>query len=81
MGTQDVEAAIMLPTPGVAVEYDMCGDAGLLYASLRAFNRWLEEDWDTVAQAGIPIAFHMSNSGYNTSTGRCGQRSRTPPPT
>jgi hypothetical protein len=45
MDAQGVEAAIMLPTLGVAVEYDMRGDTGLLYASLRAFNRWLEEDW------------------------------------
>ena len=130
MDAQGVEAAIMLPTLGVAVEYDMRGDTGLLYASLRAFNRWLEEDWgygddgrifavpmlslvdldqamtelrrvidagarlvhlapgpvaggpgadggrspadpvfdafwDTVAEAGIPVVFHVSNSGYN----------------
>jgi predicted TIM-barrel fold metal-dependent hydrolase len=128
MDTQGVEAAILLPTLGVAVEYDMRGDTGLLYASLRAFNRWLEEDWGygadgrvfsvpmlslidlgeavkelhrvidagarivhlapgpvvgapgagrspadpyfdpfwaTAAEAGIPVAFHVSNSGYN----------------
>jgi hypothetical protein len=45
MDTQGVEAAILLPTLGVSVEYDMRRDTGLLYASLRAFNRWLEEDW------------------------------------
>jgi hypothetical protein len=39
MDAQGVEAAIMLPTLSVAVEYDMRGDAGLLYASLPAFNR------------------------------------------
>ncbi|MGH3249492.1 MAG: amidohydrolase family protein [Trebonia sp.] len=128
MDSQGVEAAILLPTLGVAVEYDMRGDTGLLYASLRAFNRWLEEDWGygadgrvfavpmlslvdlgeamkelhrvieagarmvhlapgpvvgapgtgrspadpyfdqfwaTAAEAGIPVAFHVSNSGYN----------------
>lgn len=128
MDTQGVEAAILLPTLGVSVEYDMRRDAGLLYASLRAFNRWLEEDWgygadgrvfavpmlslidldeavkelrrvidagarivhlapgpvasgpgagrspadpyfdpfwSTAAEAGIPVAFHVSNSGYN----------------
>jgi predicted TIM-barrel fold metal-dependent hydrolase len=128
MDAQGVEAAILLPTLGVAVEYDMRGDSGLLYASLRAFNRWLEEDWGygadgrvfavpmlslvdlgeamkelhrvieagarlvhlapgpvvgvpgsgrspadpyfdpfwaTAAEAGIPVAFHVSNSGYN----------------
>src|SRR5262249_5444011 len=130
MDDQGVEAAIMLPTMGVSVEYDMRGDPGLLYASLRAFNRWLEEDWGygadgrifavpmlslvdlgqamrelrrvldagarrvplapgpvcggpggpggrspadpefdpfwgCVAEAGIPVVFHVSNSGYN----------------
>jgi predicted TIM-barrel fold metal-dependent hydrolase len=130
MDAQGVEAAILLPTMGVSVEYDMRHDPGLLYASLRAFNRWLEEDWGygadgrvfavpmlslvdlgqamaelhrvidagarlvhlapgpvavgpggaggrspadpafdpfwaTCAQAGIPVVFHVSNSGYN----------------
>jgi hypothetical protein len=134
MDAQGVEAAILLPTLGVAVEYDMRGDTGLHYASLRAFNRWLEEDWGyggdgrifavpmlslvdldeamkelhrvieagarmvhlapgpvvggtvaggsagsgrspadpvfdpfwaTAAEAGVPVAFHVSNSGYN----------------
>jgi predicted TIM-barrel fold metal-dependent hydrolase len=129
MDAQAVEAAILLPTMGVAVEYDLRGDADLLYASLRAFNRWLEEDWGhgadgrvfavpmlslidldqaltelrrvidagarlvhlapgpvaygssrsgrspadpvfdpfwaTCAEAGIPVVFHVSNSGYN----------------
>jgi hypothetical protein len=45
MDGQSVEATIMLPTLGVAVEYDMRDDVELTYASLRAFNRWLEEDW------------------------------------
>jgi predicted TIM-barrel fold metal-dependent hydrolase len=123
MDGQNVEATIMLPTLGVAVEYEMRDDAELTYASLRAFNRWLEDDWGygadgrifgvpmlslldldeamkelhrvidagarlvhlcpgpiggrspadpvfdpfwaTVAQAGVPVAFHVSNSGYN----------------
>ncbi|NKQ54446.1 amidohydrolase [Amycolatopsis sp. K13G38] len=120
---QGVEATIMLPTLGVAVEYDLRDDVDLSYASLRAFNRWLEEDWGfgsegrifgvpmlslldlgqamtelhrvidagaklvhlcpgpiagrspadpvfdpfwaTVSEAGIPVVFHVSNSGYN----------------
>jgi predicted TIM-barrel fold metal-dependent hydrolase len=122
MDEQGLEATIMLPTLGVAVEYDMRADVELTYASLRAFNRWLEEDWGygadgrifgvpmlslldidramaelnrvieagarlvhlcpgpvggrspadphfdpfwaTVAEAGIPVVFHVSNSGY-----------------
>lgn len=122
MDEQNVEATIMLPTLGVAVEYEMRADVPLTYASLRAFNRWLEEDWgygadgrlfavpmlslldvgeavrelhrvidagarlvhlcpgpiagnspahpmfdafwSTCADAGIPVVFHVSNSGY-----------------
>ncbi|SEG83866.1 Predicted metal-dependent hydrolase, TIM-barrel fold [Thermomonospora echinospora] len=122
MDEQGLQATIMLPTLGVAVENDMRDDAELTYASLRAFNRWLEEDWgygadgrifavpmlslldvgpamaelhrvldagarlvhlcpgptggrspahpmfdpfwDTVSEAGIPVVFHVSNSGY-----------------
>ena len=45
MDDQGVEAGVMLPTLGVAVEHDMADDVELTYASLRAFNRWLEEDW------------------------------------
>ncbi|CAO5154221.1 Amidohydrolase [Frankia sp. AiPs1] len=124
---QGVEASIMLPTLGVSVEQDMVDDVELTYASLRAFNRWLEEDWGyaadnrifavpllslldldhalaelhrvieagarivhlrpgpvggrspahpdldpfwaTAAEAGIPVAFHVSNSGYNLAYG------------
>ena len=123
MDAQGIEATIMLPTLGVAVEYDLRCDTGLTYASLRAFNRWLEEDWGygsdgrifavpmlslldldqavaelrrvldagarlvhlcpgpvagrspadpvfdrfwaTLSEAGIPVVFHVSNSGYN----------------
>jgi predicted TIM-barrel fold metal-dependent hydrolase len=42
---QEVEACIMIPTLGVGVEYQMRKFPDLMYPSLRAFNRWLEEDW------------------------------------
>ncbi len=45
MDAQGIEAAILLPTLAVVVEQSMLGDPGLTYASLRAFNRWLEDDW------------------------------------
>ena len=45
LDAQGVEATILLPTLGVAVEYDLRDDVELSYASLRAFNRWLEQDW------------------------------------
>jgi predicted TIM-barrel fold metal-dependent hydrolase len=127
MDAQGVEASIMLPTLAVAVEQDMADDVELTYASLRAFNRWLEEDWGfgfdgrifavpmcslldldqallelnrllaagarlihlrpgpvghrspahpdldpfwaTVAEAGVPVVYHVSNSGYNAAYG------------
>ena len=120
---QDIEASVMLPTLAVAVEEDLSHDVELTYASLRAFNRWLEEDWGygsdgrifaapmlslldldhavteldrvlkadarlvhlrpgpiggqspahpmfdrfwaALAEAGVGVVFHVSNSGYN----------------
>jgi hypothetical protein len=54
---QGVEATIMLPTLGVAVEYDLREDVELNYASLRAFNRWVEEDW---GHQPVPPVRHRS---------------------
>jgi predicted TIM-barrel fold metal-dependent hydrolase len=45
MDEQGVESCIMLPSLGVCVEHFMKHDPGQTYANLRAFNRWLEEDW------------------------------------
>ena len=45
MDEQDVEACLMLPTTGVGVEPQLRETPEVLYPSLRAFNRWLEEDW------------------------------------
>jgi len=42
---QGVEACLVFPTVGVAVEHEMHDDVEALYANLRSFNRWLEEDW------------------------------------
>ena len=127
MDSQGVQATIMLPTLGVAVEQDMVNDVELTYASLRAFNRWMEDDWgygadgrifsvpmlsllslehavaelrrvidlgtklvhlrpgpvggrspadpafdpfwSIIAEAGIGVVFHVSNSGYNAAYG------------
>ena len=137
MDEQGIEASVILPTLGVTVEHDMRHDIGLTYASLRAFNRWLEEDWGygddgrifavpmlslidldeaikelervlvkgarlihlrpgpvngrspadpyfdpfwaRAAEAGIPVAFHVSNSGYNEYYGtNWGENPRNP---
>ena len=123
MDEQGIEAAILLPTLGVVVEQSMIHDPELTFASLRSFNRWLEDDWGyayrerifappllslldldlaleeldrvlklgarlvhlragpvrgrspadvhfdpfwaRIEEAGIPVAFHLADSGYN----------------
>jgi predicted TIM-barrel fold metal-dependent hydrolase len=47
MDEQGVEACLMIPTAGVGVETQLRSlrHRDVLYPSLRAFNRWLEEDW------------------------------------
>jgi len=47
MDEQDVEACLMLPTTGVGIEPQLREPKhrDALYPSIRAFNRWLEEDW------------------------------------
>jgi predicted TIM-barrel fold metal-dependent hydrolase len=45
MDEQNVEGCLMLPTAGVGVETQLREHPEVLYPSLRAFNRWLEEDW------------------------------------
>ena len=47
MDEQGVEACLILPTAGVGVEPQLrlSRHREALYPSLRAFNRWLEEDW------------------------------------
>jgi predicted TIM-barrel fold metal-dependent hydrolase len=55
---QDVEACLMLPTAGVGVEPQLRETPEVLYPSVRAFNRWLEEDWGYGAERriyGAPI--------------------------
>jgi len=53
MDEQDVEACLMLPTTGVGIEPQLRETPAVLYPSLRAFNRWLEEDWGYGADGRI----------------------------
>ncbi len=58
MDAQGLEAQVLLPTLAIAVEEDLADDVDLTYASLRAFNRWLEEDWGYGADGriyGVPL--------------------------
>jgi len=58
MDEQGVESCVMLPSLGVCVEHAMKDDVEQTYANLRAFNRWLEEDWGFGADGrifGVPL--------------------------
>jgi predicted TIM-barrel fold metal-dependent hydrolase len=58
MDEQGIEATLMFPTVGVAVEDDMHHDLEAMNAAYRAFNRWLEEDWgygDDGRIYGVPM--------------------------
>jgi predicted TIM-barrel fold metal-dependent hydrolase len=45
MDRQGIEACLMFGTTQPCVEAFMGGDVDLIYASIRAFNRWLIDDW------------------------------------
>jgi len=47
MDEQGIESCLMLPTTGVGIEPQLRSEKHreALYPSLRAFNRWIEEDW------------------------------------
>ena len=58
MNEQGVEAALMLPTLGVGIAHELRHEPQALFANLRAFNRWLEEDWSFGKDGrlyGIPV--------------------------
>jgi predicted TIM-barrel fold metal-dependent hydrolase len=40
-----IDAAVMLPTFGLAWDAEMTGDPEAACATARAFNRWIEDDW------------------------------------
>ncbi len=42
---QGLEATLLFPTMGVGIEEALRHDVPALMATVRAFNRWLEEDW------------------------------------
>ncbi|HEY1970952.1 MAG TPA: amidohydrolase family protein, partial [Pseudonocardia sp.] len=45
MDAQNLDAVLMLPTLGCTVEYELGDDPAVAAANMRAFNRWLEQDW------------------------------------
>lgn len=50
---QYVQRCLMLPTMGVGIEPQLREHPDVLYPSLRAYNRWLEEDWGYGADGRI----------------------------
>ncbi len=50
---QGLQATIMLPSFGVAFEDDIHGDREALLANMRAFNRYVEDDWGYAYQNRI----------------------------
>jgi predicted TIM-barrel fold metal-dependent hydrolase len=58
MDAQGIEASVMLPSLAVCVEHPIRDDPQLTDAVLRAFNRWLEDDWGYAYQGrifGVPM--------------------------
>jgi hypothetical protein len=53
MDQQGLEATLLFPSVAVAVEHEMHDDVEAMYAGLRAFNRWLLEDWGYGADGRI----------------------------
>jgi predicted TIM-barrel fold metal-dependent hydrolase len=45
MDEQGIESTLLFPSVGLAVEHEMHDDVEAMLAGMRAFNRWLEEDW------------------------------------
>jgi predicted TIM-barrel fold metal-dependent hydrolase len=53
MDAQGLEAVLMFPSIAVAVEHELHDDVAACYANLRAFNKWIEEDWGYGADGRI----------------------------
>jgi predicted TIM-barrel fold metal-dependent hydrolase len=45
MDEQGIEAAVLWPSLGLVIEHQMRRDPRACQANLRAFNRWLQEEW------------------------------------
>ncbi len=60
MDEQGVEGAFMFPTLGVGVEEALRTDVDALFATFRAFNRWVEEEWGFAYQDRIYSAAMIS---------------------
>jgi predicted TIM-barrel fold metal-dependent hydrolase len=57
---QGLEAAIMLPSFGIAFETDCLDDPEAMLANMRSFNRFIEDDWGYAYQDRIFSFPHLS---------------------
>jgi len=62
MDEQGMQGCIILPTLGVGMEQALVDDLPAQQAALRAFNRWLEEDWGFAYQERIFAAPYITLS-------------------
>jgi predicted TIM-barrel fold metal-dependent hydrolase len=60
MDAQGLDGCFLFPTLGVGMEEALADDVDALYASFRAFNRWLEDDWGYAYQDRIFAAPMLS---------------------
>lgn len=58
MSDQGVQRAMLFPTLAVTLEGYLADDIDLLYDSIHAFNRWLEDDW------GFSYQNRIYSAGY-----------------
>ena len=62
MDQQGLEGCFLFPTLGVGIEEALSHDIDALYATFRAFNRWLEDDWGYAYQDRLFAAPMLSLS-------------------
>ena len=58
MDEQGIEAALLFPSLAIGIEHELRDDVPALFANLRSFNRWLEEDWGLGTDGrsiGVPL--------------------------
>jgi predicted TIM-barrel fold metal-dependent hydrolase len=60
MERQGIEAAVLWPSLGLVVEHQMRSNVAACQANLRAFNRWLDDEWGFAYQDSLFAAPWLS---------------------
>ena len=76
MDAQGLDGCFLFPTLGVGIEEALAHDVDALYASFRAFNRWLEDDWGYAYQDRIFAAADAVARRPGPGRGRAGPGAR-----